>query len=111
MIKRWLNDKAIRLVTKHLLNTITEDDVLRTTKNGGILCKGKPLSREMLDQMQNEAEYIKNSITFKLLMDDMRYLANQTMYERSSSFEDMRFGKAMLYLIDVLYKKINKLAE
>ena len=111
MIKNYLRRKALHLLTKHLFNAVTEEDVLRTTEKGGIMCKGKALSREMLDQMQNEAEYINNSITFKLLMDDMRYLANQTMYEKSGSFEDMMFGKAMLYNIEVLDKKLKKLAK
>ena len=111
MIKQYIRKKAIHFITKHLFNAITEHDVLRTTAKGGIICKGKLLSREMVDQLEHEAEYIKNSVTYQLLMDDMRYLSNQTMYEKSESFDDMLFGKAMLYCIDVLDKKIKKLAK
>lgn len=65
----------------------------------------------MQDQIQVEAEYIKNSVTFKLVTDDMKYLANKTMFEKSKSFDDMMFGKAMLYVIDILIKKIKNLAK
>lgn len=111
MIKRYLKRKVIEYVTKHLLRSITEGDVLRRGKDGIIRARGRKLSNEMVDQLQNEAEYINNSITFKLLMDDMEYLAHQTMFEKSQSFDDVMFGKAMLYNIDVLKKKINNLAK
>ena len=75
------------------------------------MCRGRVISREMQDQIQGEAEYITNSVTFKLVMDDMQYLANQTMFEKSSSFDDMLFGKAMLYVTDILIKKFHNLAK
>jgi len=111
MIKRYLQQKATDFITRRLLRSIRAEDVLRRGKDGIIRARGKKLSNEMVDQLQNEAEYIKNSITFQLLMDDMEYLAHQTMFEKSTSFDDMLFGKAMLYNIDVLKKKIDNLAK
>jgi len=111
MIKRYLRRKAIDYLTKHLLRSITTDDILRRGEDGTIRARGRKLSKEMVDQLQNEAEYINNSITFTLLMDDMEYLAHQTMFQKSSSFDDMLFGKAMLYNIDILKKKIKNLAK
>jgi len=111
MIKRYLRRKAIEYLTKKLLRSITAEDVLRRGKDGIMRARGRKLSKEMVDQLQNEAEYINNSITFQLIMDDMEHLAHQTMFERSTGFEDMLFGKAMLYNIDVLKKKIQNLAK
>ena len=111
MLRKLIRNKAIHFITKHLLNTITEEDVLRRNGTRGIICKGQLLSKEAEDQIQVEAEYIKNSIVFKLVLDDMRYLANQTMYEKSTSFDDVLFGKAQLYVIDILKKKIDNLAK
>lgn len=110
-MKKHFKAYLIHLLVRKLLRSITEDDVLRRGKDGIIRARGKKLSNEMISQLQNEAEYIQNSITFKLLMDDMEYLAQQTMFARSSSFDDMLFGKAQLYVIDVLKKKIQNLAK
>lgn len=107
MIKKYL----VHYITKHLLRAITEEDVLRRDNNGIMRARGRKLSNEMVSQLQVEAEYIQNSITFKLLMDDMEYLANQTMFAKSQTFDDMLFGKAMLYNIDILKKKIKTLAK
>lgn len=111
MIKKLILRHATHFVVKHLLKTITEEDVLRPAANGGIMVRGKVISREQQEQLEAEAEYIKNSVTMKLLLKDMEYLAHQTMFEKSSSFDDMLFGKAMLYVIDILKKKIHNLAK
>lgn len=111
MIRGYIKKKITDWLVKDLLRSITEEDVLRRGKDGIIRARSKKLSKEMVDQLQNEAEYINNSITFQLLMDDMEYLAHQTMFARSQSFDDMMFGKAQLYVIDVLKKKIKNLAK
>ena len=111
MLPKRLRNYLIHFIVRNLLKSITEEELLRVNKNGKIICRGRVITREMQDQIQVEAEYIKNSITFKLVTDDMKYLANQTMFEKSSKFDDMVFGKAMLYVIDVLIKKIHNLAK
>lgn len=111
MLPKRLRKYLVHFVVRNLLQSITEEELLRVNKNGKMMCRGKVVTREMQDQIQVEAEYIKNSITFKLIMDDMKYLANETMFTKSSKFDDMLFGKAMLYVIDLLIKKINNLAK
>lgn len=111
MLRKYLKNKAIHWITKDLLKAISEEDVLRNDGNHGIICKGRKISKEMQDQIQVEAEYINQSIVFKLVMDDMRYLANQTMFDKSTQFDDVLFGKAQLYVIDILSKKIKNLAK
>lgn len=111
MLPKRLKNKLTHFIVRNLLKSITEEELLRVNNNGRIVCRGKVITREMQDQIQVEAEYIRNSITFGLIMDDMQYLAHQTMFEKSSKFDDMVFGKAMLYVTDVLKKKINNLAK
>ena len=110
-MKKRIKAYLVHLLVRKLLRSITEDDVLRRGKDGIMRARGRKLSNKMVDQLQNEAEYIHNSVTFKLLLDDMEYLAHQTMFAKSSSFDDMLFGKAQLYVIDVLKKKIQNLAK
>lgn len=111
MLKKYLKRKAVNFVTKHLLKTIQEEDVLRIRGNNDIICKGKRLNREELDALKAEAEFLKKSVALKLILLDLEYLANQTMFAKSMSFDDMQFGKAQLYVIDILKKKINNLAD
>lgn len=108
---KYIRKRFVLWTTKHLFNAITEDDVLRTTDSGGIICRGKVLSKEEIEALRSEAEFLRNSVTLKLLLDDMQYVANKTIYEKSTSFDDILFGKAQLFVIDVLKKKIRSLSK
>lgn len=111
MLKKWIKNKVEDYLVKKLLRSIKEEDILRVSEKGGIICRGKDLTREQIDAIKAEAEYLESSITLKLVLDDMEYLAQKTMFDRSQSFDDMRFGKAQLYVIDILRKKIKNLAK
>jgi len=111
MFPKRLKRIFLHYLVKKLLKGITVDELLRTGPNGSIICQGRILSKEDVDSIQQEAEYINNSVVMKLLLKDMKYLANQTMFEKSSSYDDMMFGKAMLYVIDILEKKISNLSK
>lgn len=41
----------------------------------------------------------------------MKYAANFQMYENSSKDDDIVFGKAVLWAVDVMEKKINSLIK
>ena len=111
MLKKYLKRKVISLLTKNLLKTVDERDLLRPGPNGSIILKGHILRPEDVDSLKQDAEFIKNSTTFKFLLDDMRYISNQIMFEKCQSYDDMMFGKAMLYTIDILEKKVKNLAK
>lgn len=94
-----------------MLKTITADEVLRTNDKGVIIIRGRELSKEQQERLKSEADFLSKSITMKLLMDDMEYLAHQVMFYKSNNYDDMLFGKSMLYVIDILKKKITNLAK
>lgn len=71
--------------------------------------KGRELSYEEVQALAMEANALSQSRALKLILADLEYLANQTMFEKSKTFDDMLFGKAMLYNIDILRKKITNL--
>lgn len=112
MLKKYLRRKAINWLARNLLRSITVEDLLRIDPNNGkIVCKGKYVSPELQSLIKDEAEYIKNSTTFQLVMADMEYLAHQAMFTKSNTYDDMLFGKSMLYIVDILKKKISNLAK
>ena len=106
-----IRNKVADYLTRNLLRSILEEDVLRSDGKGGIICRGKRLTKEMVDRIHEEAELLDNSVVMKLVLDDMDYLAQKTMFEKSTSFDDVIFGKAMLYTTDILRKKIKNLTK
>lgn len=73
--------------------------------------RGRELSSEDTESIRTEAEVLQNSRVLQLLLLDVEYLAQKLMFEKASSYDDMMFGKAILYTTDILKKKIKNLAK
>lgn len=86
---------------KNVFNAITEDDVLPWGEM--TLAEKKMLIAE--------ARMIKNSLLWKRIITQTKLRAQKQMFEGSKSWEDMFFGKATLYVIDLIDKRIKKISD
>ena len=109
-LKEYLRGKFLHWLVKDLFNALEPEDVLEFTEKG-IEYKGKELTNEQVDRMSEDAERFGESAIWKLLSEDAKYHANELMYEKSETFEDMRFGKAMLYAISDVEERIGQLSK
>lgn len=109
MIKRfkiWL----LNWVIKDLWNGITEDDVLQM-RGAQLWENGKPAGQGRVQELSSGCKAIRSIPTHDTLMREMKMAANRKMYTRSSSIEDIIFGKAVLWTIDVYEKKLYNLSN
>ena len=105
--RKWLNK-----ITRKLFNTITANDVLvynKTTKT--FLIGDREITHKHMLQFKKDAEIMKELPLWELLSNDLKHIANKQMFEKSTCDDDMIFGKAMLYNLDIIEKKINNLAR
>lgn len=58
-----------------------------------------------------DAEIIKQTDLWNMLVNEMKYIARKKMYDESRCWEDMLGGKFMLYTLDVMEKKMDKLSK
>jgi hypothetical protein len=72
---------------------------------------GKKLSPNQASLLRNEAQMIQKMQLWKVITETLKNTARLKMFEKSESFDDMRYGKAMLYNCDVMEQIVNKLAE
>lgn len=98
------------MIMNRLFNSITEDDVLKIVGNN-VYYKNTLLTKKQRDGIILEAKTIKDLAAFKIMVDELKWSANKKMYVNSNSVEDMVFGKAALWIIDILEQKINKLSQ
>ena len=61
--------------------------------------------------MISEAKAIKKMELWARLITTVKGKAHQRMFEKSQSWEDMYFGKAALYTIDIIDKRITALSK
>ena len=94
---------------KNLFNAINEEDILKYQK-GKFIIKGTPLDTRATGNFVSQANSILKSQLWKHLTDDLKYIANQRMYEKSTTIDDLIFGKAMLYNLDILENKLKRLS-
>src|ERR1041385_5471230 len=88
-------------IQKELWNAVSVQDIL--IPKGDVLTKdGKILTTEQICSLKDGAVTILALDTWKQLTADMRHVANRKMFENSESWEDMTYGKALLYAINLM---------
>jgi hypothetical protein len=111
MDEKKLKIAALNKVIKELFNGITEEDILKVLPDGTFMVADKVLPASAKNDIITGAQALKEMLVFQVLLKDMKHLANKMMYENSKDVDDMVFGKAMLYNIDVLERKIDNLSK
>ena len=109
-MRKRLKNRILNFLLKHLFNAVTEDDVM-TVVNGRLYI-GKILqSQENLSAYASQARTMKELLLWEQMIKEMKFAANRSMYENSKTNEDIIFGKAALWIIDVMETKVNKLSK
>jgi hypothetical protein len=110
-MKNYLRAKFIHWLVRDLFCALTDEDILTIKLDGSFSYKGKELTLEQATDLQDDAKRFANSAIWKLLTDDAKYHANHLMYENSQDFGGMMFGKAMLYNLDILQKRLSQISK
>lgn len=100
-MKRKLLNYLIRHLTRNYLAALTEEDILTMSNRGWFLNKRK-LSQEEIAELKDEAQALKDSVLWRLMMRDIKYSANVRMFEKGSIDGNNIFGRAMLYNLELL---------
>jgi hypothetical protein len=69
------------------------------------------LTPQQLAILKQEAGYIKRTEIWTMFENTIGEMARQTMFERSTNFDDMKTGKAMLLNLSVLQKIVEKISK
>ena len=102
------NQKLNELV-HGLFNGVTEDDVMRL-KDGKYILRGREITQEEVIQIRQDADIFKDSLIWNILRRELQLAANERMFDKSETIEDVVFGKAMLYNLDLIDKKLKNLS-
>ena len=103
-----IKQKIKNHLLRRLFNTLTVDDLL-VYHNGKMYIGGKEISKDRKQSFISQAHTIAQLPLWEQLIKDMKVISNQRMFEKGTSVDDIMFGKAMLYTIDVMERKIANL--
>jgi hypothetical protein len=110
-MKKRLQRKFINILVKHLFNGITEEDVLVKHKGGKVSYRRGVIPLEQLQGIEEEAQRFQSSMVWKLVKDEIRFMANKRMFVKSNAIEDILFGKTMLYVIEMIDRTLIRLSN
>jgi hypothetical protein len=93
MLQNWL--------LKRLFKAIVEEDIIAWNK----------LPDEKKLVYRDEAKAIVRMEVYKRIMSNIKWRAQERMFTKSRSWEDMFFGKAALYVVDLIDTKIKSISN
>lgn len=105
-IKRIL----LRYIVRDLLKGVTVDDLLRV-ENGKVFVGKQQLSEEEVVKLKTEISTFNRSYLWRLMSNNIYWIANYKMIHGASKESDMDMGRAMTKCIDTLQEFIDKAEE
>lgn len=99
-----MKQQVINWLLKYLLCSIDVNQVITQNKVGLLMVNNEQLSNSEISNLQSEIKFLKTTRIWKILTETLKDQARQVMFERATTFDDMKNGKMMLYNIDVQEK-------
>jgi hypothetical protein len=103
-------EAILNFILSDVLNAPTEGDILAWNGKEFVVDGQKASPAQTLAIMQSAHELADN-FAFKTLMRELKREGQRRIGAASKEWEDVRFGKACLYLADVLEKKVAHLTS
>lgn len=98
----------INYLTSNLLKAVSEDQILQISGRN-FLYNHKNLSPEEIQSLREEAKMLKESFLWKIMTKETEFLAYQVMTSKAKTIDDIIWGKAIFYSIDLMNKFLNNL--
>lgn len=99
-------------MARNLFNVLTEEDIIKFDKSRKkFIIKGQVVPENEVQEIISGAQTIQQILTWKLLVREMKVVANKMIYFNSKTQEDIIGGKMMLYTIDIMEKKLDNLSK
>lgn len=107
-MKKYLKQKLLSYLTRHLLNGITDSELILTHE----LKKNPRLqNKELVGKYKDQAELILSTDLWTELVKEFQLVAQQRMFYSSQTFDDMLWGKYVLLIVETMQKKLRKIAS
>lgn len=105
-----LKNRLTNWVLSGILNAPLEEEILQEV-NGQFYYQGKPLPQVDVQEVSSGAEAIRQTLAYRLVMKELRRLSQERIAVKSGNWDDVVFGKACLYISDLIDRKLTKLSR
>jgi len=109
-MKQWFRQKTINILTRHLFNTITESEILRSTKDG-LFLNGVIVGDSHARNLSAQSQMILETDAWNLLVKDMQFVAHKKIYLESTEIQQVIDAKLILWVLDVMSRKLYSISK
>lgn len=102
--------KKLNSSIEHLFKMVTEKDFL-VNKGGILYLGGRALDEKETLSLVEQAKTIKSFPLWQIMLNEMVMAANKKIFFESVEVDDIVFGKAALWALDVFAKKVDNLSN
>ena len=106
-----------KYLLRHLFCAVGEESFLQVQysnaqKTKGVILHGtKPLEPSHVAELASQSRMILRSEAWQKVTENMKGAANDMLFNKSKSQEDMIAGKMVLYALDILRQKFENIAR
>lgn len=102
----------LNFVLGDLFNATLRKDIVKYNERAGCFTiANEVLSPKATQELIDGARVLKELSFFKYLCDDLEYDAKHRMYEKVNVIEDANFGRAIIYILDIMRKKVVEVSQ
>ncbi len=109
-IKDKWREYVLSIHVEHLYNSIGKDDILQQIGTSWWV-GDKEVPHEEMKQIVAEAQLLKKTKLWRVLKTDIRYQANEKMFDKAKDLGDITMGKSWLWILDCIQTRITELTK
>lgn len=100
----------LKLAVRHILRAVTSDDLLQI-KGGKVFIGKTQLSNEEMSTLKSEAKTFENSLLWKLILNNLYWIANFKMMKEANKEIEMVNGRMMTLCVDTIEQFLQKFTK
>lgn len=101
--KGMVTNQMVEDALADLLTSFSPYNIFTSDKTGrSLFLETKKIPPERIGELKGDVMFLKKSQIWKILTDTIKYMAQETMFTKSKTYEDMITGKMMLYNISLM---------
>ena len=99
-----LKNRIRNYLLKSLLNAVVPEQVVRVSKDNKLLVVGQEITPDEAQSLLAEVQFIEKTRFWEICQNTLKDQAHKQMFDNAKIYDDIIWGKALLYNLDLQLK-------
>lgn len=97
-------EELINELIHNKLHVAVAEDIIRSNNTGKLWVGDDLLDESSVEALRQEVNFLRKTRIWRILNETIKFDAQRRMFEQSTCWEDVMFGKAVIYTLDLIDK-------